>query len=54
MCCLKYEQDNYEQTRKRMPRVGREIITPDGVGAYQCDQRAGRDGARAHCGGRFV
>ena len=32
MCCLKYEQDNYEQTRKRMPRVGREIVTPDGVG----------------------
>ena len=32
MCCLKYEQDHYEQTRKRMPRVGREIITPDGVG----------------------
>ena len=32
MCCLKYEQDHYEATRKRMPRVGREIITPDGVG----------------------
>ena len=32
MCCLKYEQDHYEQTRKRMPRVGREIITPDGLG----------------------
>ena len=32
MCCLKYEQDQYEATRKRMPRVGREIITPDGVG----------------------
>ena len=32
MCCLKYEQDNYEQTRKRMPRVGREIATPDGTG----------------------
>ena len=32
MCCLKYEQDQYEQTRKRMPRVGREIITPDGSG----------------------
>ena len=32
MCCLKYEQDYYETTRKRMPRVGREIITPDGVG----------------------
>ena len=32
MCCLKYEQDHYEQTRKRMPRVGREVSTPDGVG----------------------
>lgn len=32
MCCLKYEQDTYEQTRKRMPRVGREIQTPDGMG----------------------
>lgn len=32
MCCLKYEQDTYEQTRKRMPRVGREIKTPDGYG----------------------
>jgi len=32
MCCLKYEQDQYETTRKRMPRVGREIVTPDGVG----------------------
>jgi len=32
MCCLKYEQDHYEQTRKRMPRVGREVITPDGAG----------------------
>ena len=32
MCCLKYVQDHYETTRKRMPRVGREIITPDGPG----------------------
>lgn len=32
MCCLKYEQDTYEQTRKRMPRVGRDIQTPDGMG----------------------
>ncbi len=32
MCCLKYEQDQYEQTRKRMPRVGREVVTPDGNG----------------------
>ena len=32
MCCLKYEQDHYEQTRKRMPRVGKEVQTPDGSG----------------------
>ena len=32
MCCLKYEQDHYEQTRKRMPRVGKEVNTPDGIG----------------------
>jgi len=32
MCCLKYEQDLYEQTRKKMPRVGREVETPDGRG----------------------
>ena len=32
MCCLKYEQDHYEQTRKRMPKVGRIVDTPDGSG----------------------
>ena len=32
MCCLKYEQDHYEQTRKIMPRIGKEVITPDGNG----------------------
>ena len=32
MCCLKYEQDHYEQTRKRMPKVGRTVSTPDGSG----------------------
>ena len=32
MCCLKYEQDQYEQVRKRMPRVGKEVGTPDGKG----------------------
>lgn len=32
MCCLKYEEDYYEKTRKQMPRVGREVITPDGRG----------------------
>ncbi len=32
MCCLKYEQDHYEQTRKKMPRMGKEVITPEGPG----------------------
>ena len=32
MCCLKYEQEHYENTRKRMPRIGREAVTPDGTG----------------------
>lgn len=32
MCCLKYEEDYYEATRKRMPRIGKEVITPDGNG----------------------
>lgn len=32
MCCLKYEQDCYESMRRQMPRVNREISTPDGMG----------------------
>jgi hypothetical protein len=32
MCCLKYEDDNYVQTRKRMPRMGKDVETPDGFG----------------------
>ena len=32
MCCLKYEQEHYEMTRKKMPKIGREVITPDGSG----------------------
>ena len=32
MCCLKYEQDHYEQARKKMPKVGKEVSTPDGTG----------------------
>ena len=32
MCCLKYEQDNYDAVLKRVPRVGKDIITPDGPG----------------------
>ena len=32
MCCLKYEQDYYSQTHKKLPKVGKDIVTPDGVG----------------------
>jgi len=32
MCCLKFEQDHYEATRKRMPKVGKEVETPEGTG----------------------
>lgn len=32
MCCLQYEQCCYEQMHKCMPRMGKEIETPDGVG----------------------
>jgi len=32
MCCLKYEQDTYEQIRRGMPKIGREVETPDGPG----------------------
>jgi len=32
MCCLKYEQDTYEEARKKMPRVGKDVMTPDGRG----------------------
>lgn len=32
MCCLKYEQDCYEQQRKLMPKLGKEVSTPDGRG----------------------
>lgn len=32
MCCLKYEQDVYEEAREKMPAVNREVVTPDGAG----------------------
>jgi cell fate regulator YaaT (PSP1 superfamily) len=30
MCCLKYEQEFYEEARGKMPKVGKEVITPEG------------------------
>ena len=32
MCCLKFEEDHYEQTSKRMPKLGKEAETPEGKG----------------------
>jgi len=32
MCCLKFEDENYIQTRKRMPKMGKDVETPDGFG----------------------
>lgn len=32
MCCLNYEQDTYEDIRKKLPRVGAIVNTPDGKG----------------------
>ncbi len=32
MCCLKFEEEHYEQTRKSMPKIGKEVETPEGFG----------------------
>ncbi len=32
MCCLKYEQDSYDEIHKSVPRQGKEVMTPDGRG----------------------
>ncbi len=32
MCCLQYEQSCYEEMKRKMPHVNREINTPDGAG----------------------
>lgn len=32
MCCLNYEQELYEQSRRKLPRVGMMVTTPDGKG----------------------
>ena len=32
MCCLNYEQEHYCQTRRRMPRSGSTVISPEGEG----------------------
>jgi len=32
MCCLKYEHDNYESAREKLPAVGSQVITSLGMG----------------------
>lgn len=32
LCCLKYEQDFYEEVGKRLPSEGQKVTTPDGKG----------------------
>jgi cell fate regulator YaaT (PSP1 superfamily) len=32
MCCLAYEQETYQALRKRLPRVGKHVVTPRGEG----------------------
>jgi cell fate regulator YaaT (PSP1 superfamily) len=32
MCCLKYENDDYEEAKKLMPDIGARIETPEGPG----------------------
>ena len=31
MCCLKYENDEYETAREQMPDIGDKVETPDGL-----------------------
>ena len=30
MCCLEYENEHYSETFKLMPKIGSEVVTPDG------------------------
>ena len=35
MCCLSYEDETYKKSFEKMPKVGSEVITPDGKGTVQ-------------------
>jgi len=34
-CCLTYENDTYQETRRRLPRIGTRVSTPDGRGTVR-------------------
>ena len=35
MCCLKYEQEAYEEKLSRLPKIGAIVKTPDGEGIVE-------------------
>ena len=35
MCCLKYEQEVYEEKLKKLPKIGAIVKTPDGEGTVE-------------------
>ena len=35
MCCLKYEDEVYQEKMKRLPHIGAIVKTPDGVGEVE-------------------
>lgn len=37
MCCLRYENQYYQETAKKMPKLGTKINTPDGMGTVVAD-----------------
>ena len=46
-CCLVYEEANYVEAAKSLPRMGKRVETPDGVGPGRRSGRAARPCARA-------
>ncbi|MDD3947104.1 MAG: stage 0 sporulation family protein [Clostridia bacterium] len=37
MCCLRYENQFYQETAKKMPKLNSQVRTPDGVGTVVAD-----------------
>ena len=37
MCCLAFENENYASVMKKMPKLGSEVVTPDGTGVATYD-----------------
>lgn len=42
MCCLKYEQDNYESAKEELPEIGKHVITTMGAGKVVALDTGGR------------